>query len=115
MPFSEFQHAQVTLAVEAFVEQRRPPPEVRGELDLRGEIIGQEVVLSTLRPTYRDPSKVSQRPFAKVRWIATQKIWQLYWQRADLKWHEYETPAPLRTIDDALAEIGRDPHGCFWT
>ena len=55
-----------------------------------------------------------QRPFAKATYVRTQKIWKIYWQRADLKWHSYEPVPTVKTIDAFCAAVEEDPYGCFW-
>jgi len=77
-------------ATGAFVEKRRPKPEIRDRVDLRADIEGSALVLSEVRPAYNDPRVIRHSPIAKAKWIGTQKRWRLYWMRADLKWHAYD-------------------------
>lgn len=101
-------------AVGAFLERRRPPPEIRGELDFRANISGAEVQIATVRPSYQDKSQKAEHPFARAKWVAKNKHWRLYWMRADLKWHSYKPMPEARTMAEILAEVDRDPFGCFF-
>jgi hypothetical protein len=40
--------------------------------------------------------------------------WRLYWQRASLRWEAYEPLLANRDLAMLVAEIDRDPHGCFF-
>lgn len=44
----------------------------------------------------------------------TQQIWKIYWQRSDLRWHSYPPKPQVRTLEEFIAEVDADPHGCFW-
>jgi hypothetical protein len=101
-------------AAGAFIEKRRPRPEIRDQLDLRADIEGSALVISEVRPAHDDPKVIHRLPFAKAKWIGTRREWSLYWMRADLKWHAYEVGRPLTGIAEILAEIDRDEHGCFF-
>lgn len=41
-------------------------------------------------------------------------ILQLYWQRADLKWHSYEPAAAVSSIEAFCEVVDKDLYGCFW-
>lgn len=56
----------------------------------------------------------SLQPVAKATWVKTQKVWKIFWMRADLRWHGYEPLARVRTLDDVLSGVDADPYGCFW-
>ncbi len=101
-------------AVGAFLAKRRPPPEVRDQLDFRADISGSDLIVVEVRPAFKDPSKKIEHPVAKAKWVEIRKVWRLFWMRADLKWHSYEPKPEAATIGAVLAEVDRDPHGCFF-
>lgn len=101
-------------AVGAFLAKRRPPPEVRSQLDFRADISGSELIIVEVRPAYQDPSRTIEHPVAKARWIGARKVWRLFWMRGDLKWHSYSPKPEASTISVVLSEVDRDPHGCFF-
>jgi hypothetical protein len=48
---------------------------------------------------------------ARCRWNNTTKLWTLYWQRRDLKFHIWPHLDPQPTITPLLAEIDDDSNG----
>jgi hypothetical protein len=97
-----------------FIEKIRPPLDIREDLDYRADIKGSELVIASVRPSFQDKRRKTEGPVAKAKWIGAEKVWRLYWMRADLKWHSYEPLPEARSIDVLLNEVRRDPHGCFF-
>ena len=114
MALSETQIKECLRATGAFISKRRPPPHIREKLDYRADIRGTTITIVSVRPRFDDPSLKIDHPIARVRWIGTKKKWQMYWMRADLKWHAYKPASGVKSIGDALEEVDRDPHGCFF-
>ncbi|KGH12942.1 DUF3024 domain-containing protein [Comamonas thiooxydans] len=112
MAFSEFEVRRISKVVAGFVEKRRPPEHVRDQLDLMFSIEEQSVLLLEKRRLM--DGEVIERPFANASWVKTQKVWKLYWQRADLKWHSYEPAAAVPTIEAFCHVVDKDLYGCFW-
>ncbi|MFO0962653.1 MAG: DUF3024 domain-containing protein [Phycisphaerales bacterium] len=114
MAFSDSERAANHAALKWFLARRQVPPEVKDELDFGYATVGHTVDLFEIRPDWRDKAVVRQRPFARIRYVRTADEWRLYWMRADLRWHLYQ-PAPVHdSLRDALAEVDRDRHGCFF-
>ena len=101
-------------AVGAFLEQRRPPPEIRDKIDFRADITGPEVVIVEVRPRYDDKTRKIDHPVVRAKWIASRKTWRVYWRRADGKWHSYRPLPEARTLGAVMAEVHHDPHCCFF-
>ena len=70
--------------------------------------------LQEIRPRWDDPTRQIISSYAKATFIKTRGVWQVYWQRADLKWHRYEPTATVATLDDFLALVRRDEYSCFY-
>lgn len=114
MLFSEIENRRLQKIVGAFVEKRRPAPHIRPKLDFGFRVDKQSIELFEVRPNYLNPKKYRESPFAKATYVQSQKIWKVYWMRADLKWHDY-TPAPtVKKVEDFIALVDRDDHGCFF-
>jgi hypothetical protein len=113
MALTETQTLECLREIGAFIKKRRPREDIRDKLDYRGEILKSEVVLSSVRPAF-DSGEPRAFPFAKIKWIGTQRAWVIYWMRADLKWHRYSPSRKIRSLADALAEIDSDPYCCFF-
>ena len=87
MALSEFETKKVKKMVAQFVEKHRPPQNIRNKLDLAFRVEGQSVEIFEVRPVWREPAKKMECAVAKATCVKTQRIWKVFWQRADLKWH----------------------------
>lgn len=112
MALTELEVLRTGKAMNAFVQRKRPPEHIRDQLDLLWTLEGQSVYL--LEDHRLMDGQRHQRPFAKATYVRTQKIWKIYWQRTDLKWHSYEPVPTVKTIDAFCAAVEEDPYGCFW-
>jgi hypothetical protein len=48
----------------------------------------------------------------------TDDSYQLFWKKGTGRWTVYSTDASqpfIASIDECLAEIARDPYGCYWS
>jgi hypothetical protein len=114
VPIPDTQVRSCLKAVGAFLARRRPPPDARAQLDFRADIAGSDLVVVEVRPAYNDKRRIIEHPLAKAKWVDKRKVWRLFWMRSDLKWHSYSPMPEARTIGSLLAEVDRDPHGCFF-
>ena len=114
MALSEFELKKCEKEVRAFVEKRRPAPHIRDELDLGFRVNGQSVEIFEIRPLWRYPGEKIEQAVAKATHVKTQKVWKVYWQRADLKWHRYDPDPEVSTLHEFLALVDRDECACFF-
>lgn len=114
MAFSELELKRCERDLDAFLAKRRPPPNIRNELDVGYRIDKQNIEIVEIRPDWREPSIVRGRPFARITYVRSGAYWKLYWMRASLKWHSYAPQATTRHLSEALDVIDRDEHGCFF-
>ena len=114
MALSEHERYRFEKPVRAFVEARRPPPHVRPEVDLSYRIENQSVELFEVRPAFQRPDEMIEHAIAKATYVKSAKMWKIYWMRADLKWHRYEPRATVSKVEEFIAEVDRDPYGCFF-
>ncbi|MGB5584490.1 MAG: DUF3024 domain-containing protein [Gammaproteobacteria bacterium] len=114
MALSEFETKKIEKEVGAFVESRRPPPYMREELDLGYRIKGQSVEIFEIRPLWRHPGEKIEEAVAKATYAKTRKVWKVYWQRADLKWHRYDPVPEVDNLQDFLDLLDRDEYACFF-
>ena len=54
MAFSEFEEKKIERAASEFLEARRPPIDIRPELDLDVRVSGQSVQIVEIRPHFRE-------------------------------------------------------------
>jgi hypothetical protein len=95
------------------VERMRPPVEIRDKLDIGFTFEKNTVLLLEIRPNFMKPDEIMQRPFAKIRFIKSKKIWKLYWMRGNLTWLEY-IKSDFETIQKVFEVIKKDEDGCFF-
>ena len=114
MAISEFEIKRVEKLVGQFVESKRPPSHIRNELDISFRISDQSFEIFEIRPQWDDPTKKTEGPIAKATYVKINKVWKLYWMRADLKWHNYKPFPTSKSLEKILEVIEQDPHGCFW-
>ncbi|MDM1533696.1 DUF3024 domain-containing protein [Myroides marinus] len=101
--------------IKQFVESlRSDDPEIRKKLDNDFDKEGNTYILLEVRPDWMDPSIIRRHPFAKFKFIGTQKIWKLYWLRANGKWQLYDPLLEIKDLDQIFEEIKKDPYGCFF-
>jgi len=97
-----------------FVESLRPEESIRSELDIGYRITGQSFEIFEIRPRWKQPNITQEISVAKATYVKSKNIWKLYWKRADLKWHRYDSLSDTKYLQDILKEIGKDPFCCFW-
>ena len=114
MAFNDLDRKRIEKAMTAFLDKRRPPTHIRPQLDIGYRLIEQSVELFEVRPQWDDPSIIREHPFAKATYVGTQNLWKVFWNRADLKWHGYKPALTVKSIEDFLAVVDADPHGCFF-
>lgn len=114
MAISEFEIKKCERELNKFLANKRPPPHIRKELDFGYRIESQSVVLFEIRPEWKNPENVMELPFAKTTYVKTQKVWKIYWQRQDLKWHSYEPAPEVKHFEDFLAIVSEDACACFF-
>ena len=114
MAFSEFEQRRYEKPVKAYLDKRRPLPHIRKQLDYGYRLKNQSVEIFEIRPKWRNPNEYMEHPVAKATFVKTEKKWKIYWQRADLKWHRYDPNPSSLTIEEFLAIVERDDHGCFY-
>ncbi|MFA7523288.1 MAG: DUF3024 domain-containing protein [Halothiobacillaceae bacterium] len=112
MAWNELDRRRVEKIVSDFVESRRPPVELRAQLDLAFRLEGQVVDLFEKRRSLHGHDV--ETPVARLRYVKSRKVWKLYWMRADLKWHRYQPLPESDRLEVLLREIDEDSIACFF-
>lgn len=113
MAISEFEIKRCEKLVGTFIENNRPPPHIRKQLDLSFRIKNQSIEIFGLRSLWNNPDKIIEEMQAKATYVKKTKTWKVYWQRADLKWHSYQPTPEVDTLEDFLTLVSKDEHYCF--
>jgi hypothetical protein len=114
MALNDIERKRIEKTVSAFVEKRRPAPHIRPKLDFEFRVSGQSVELFEIRPQWDHPTIKRENSFAKATLVRTQRMWKVYWKRADLKWHSYEPVPEVAAIEEFLAVVQKDEYACFF-
>ena len=96
-----------------YIEKRRPPEEIRSQVDLGYTYDGKNIEFYERRPIWNDPSRYENYYYAKITYVKTGQIWKLYWKRASGKWEGYSELPTSTHLEELLACIDEDAFGCF--
>ena len=114
MALSEFEEKRCERIVRAFIESRRPPAEIRSQLDLGFRVANQSVEVFEIRPQWDQPQTRREHPVAKATYVRKESVWRVFWQRRDLNWHRYGPAPDVDSIEEFLELVQEDAQGCFW-
>ncbi len=115
MALAEIEQARVRRAMDAFMQHRRPPPHIRPKLDLGYRVSGQSVEIFEIRPRFDGPAdEKHESPVAKATYVRARGIWRVFWQRRDLKWHNYEPRPEVKSVEEFASLVSEDAHACFF-
>lgn len=99
--------------LQRYIQQIRPPEDVRNQLDIGYKREGQDIFIEEIRPQWDDPKKIHHYPYAKIKHIKSRQHLKLYWQRASLKWELYKPFPESSHLQKLLDVIDEDSYGCF--
>lgn len=114
MGLSEFEIKKYEFLLTDFIEVKRPPIEIRNELDVSYRIENQSIYIFEIRPEYQNPANKIEIEIAKATYVKNRKQWKLFWMRADLKWHGYEPGLYSDSLEEVLVIVDNDEYACFW-
>ncbi|MFP4639602.1 MAG: DUF3024 domain-containing protein [Guyparkeria sp.] len=112
MAFSEIDRRRVEKQVTEFVEARRPPVDLRVQMDIGFHVEGQAVELFERRRSMRGHR--IEEPFARFVHVRSRSVWKLYWMRMDGRWQRYLPLPEAERLEDLLEEVDEDPNACFF-
>ena len=95
------------------IEEMRPPPEIRGQLDIGYCYENNLLEIFEIRPQFTNEVKINHFPFAKVKFIQSKNIWKLYWKRANGKWELYKPLPEVINLREFFRIINEDEYGAF--
>jgi hypothetical protein len=113
MPHDLSSNPEIIATMEAYLETTRPPIEIRPQLDIGYELVGQSVILNEIRPVWRAPHDIQHQPYAKATYVKSRNLWKVYWMRASLKWDAYDPKPTVKTLRAFLKLVDEDKYGCF--
>lgn len=115
MAFSDTEIARYADEIEKWIwAKHRPPLHLRDQVREGQRIAGHEIELFLVRPHFSDPTQQIEESIAKTRYVKTRDVWQVFWKRADLKWHRYPPQPEVNSLEAFLKLVAEDANGCFW-
>lgn len=114
MALTEIELRRCEKAIAAFMSIRRPPAQLRDELDLDYRVDGHSVEIFEIRPDGKEPAIRRECPVAKATFVRAQNHWKVFWMKRDGKWHGYEEKSTVRSLEAFLDIVDRDDFGCFF-
>jgi hypothetical protein len=92
------------------------PPHVRDRVRVELEQERQAMNIVERRPLWRedDGSDWARLPVARLRYVASKRLWTLYDHRQTGRWERYPRLGPSRRLAGLLSEIADDPLCVFW-
>ncbi len=102
------------IQIKKYIEQRRPPVEIRNKLDIGYSYKNNTLEIFEIRPRFDNEKIYENIPIAKAKFVKSQNCWKIYWMRASGKWDVYKPISNISSISDVLQEIEDDGYGCFW-
>lgn len=61
--------------IKQFVESKRPPHNIRNELDIGYTYVNNTLEIFEIRPRWDNPSEIMHSPLVKARFIKSRKLW----------------------------------------
>ena len=114
MGFTEFEQKRYGKLAKDFVESRRPPLEIRNEVDLKFRVTDKGVEIFEIRAKWDNAKEKLEIPVAKATYVKKTNLWKIYWKRADLKWHQYDPCPEVNQLEEFLSIVDEDEYCCFW-
>ncbi|MCK4631321.1 MAG: DUF3024 domain-containing protein [Bacteroidales bacterium] len=100
--------------IQQFVNEHRPPVEIRDKLDLGYSYINKTVEIFEIRSRWDNEKIKIKSPVAKTKYVKSRNIWIVYWMRASGKWERYEPNPEINNISEFFEILEEDKYGCFW-
>jgi DUF3024 family protein len=115
MAFTDVEIARYAGLIEKLIwAKRRPPLHLRDKVREGQRIEGHEIELFLVRPLFSNPTRQIEESIAKTRYVKSRDVWQVFWKRADLKWHRYPPRPEVKSLEGFLKLVDEDANGCFW-
>ena len=114
MAFSEFESKKYEMVTRKFIDALRPPAHRRNQIDLSCRVSGQSVEIFELVRSSNEEDRMIEEAVAKATYVKAARVWKLYWQRADLRWHRYDPFPEVESLEQALQVVCTDEYACFF-
>lgn len=108
-----FNPIDIQKQLELYIEDVRPDPSIRHEIDIAYELDGKNVYLVEVRPEWRQPDVIIRMPYARATYILKYNHWKVYWSDAKAKWIPYKIRPKVKTLEQFLKLVNDDSYAVF--
>jgi hypothetical protein len=113
MAFTKNQIEEISRMMDRYLEENRPPEDIRRQLDTGWRLQGQSVYLFEIRPQWDNKNIDHHYDFAKSTWVEAQKHWKIFRMRSNGKWYRYDALESAGNLQRFLIEVEKDPYHFF--
>ena len=113
MALDIFNTVDIIETMENYIDNNRPPENIRDKLDIGYRIEEQSIILFEIRPAFHDKNQKLNADYAKATYVKSRNIWNIYWLRSNLKWYTYDPKPSVNKLSDFLKIVEEDKYGCF--
>jgi len=100
--------------LQLFMNKRRPPEEIRDQLDLGYQLENNCLELYQIRSIWNKKEERVKSYLARAKYIKSRNIWKIYWKRSSGNWELYEPVEEVSELSEFLKIVDEDKYGCFW-
>ena len=112
MAFSEQELNLIKNTVGVYAESIAPAA-VANQVTYTYEVDGNAVIIWENRAPWDGRGGWTHKGVARFRYIRSRDEWELYWMRADLKWHRYEPAEATPSLEELVQVVKEDQYCCF--
>lgn len=113
MAFTKAELATIDETVGALC-RRRTSPRFKDQFSIEYRVQRHDVTIVERRPHWDGRPGFAESGVAKFKFTRGTEQWRLLWMRADLKWNAYKVEGNKSRLAQLVAEVDRDPWGCFF-
>ncbi|MFT3707023.1 MAG: DUF3024 domain-containing protein [Archangium sp.] len=92
----------------------RVPRHLWTQLKVEADVTNIHVTLVSVRPHFQRKNEKTRVAFARLRFVAVEKIWRLYWVDRNRKFHVFDPAPRSKSLQALLDTITRDETGIFF-
>jgi hypothetical protein len=113
MAFDQARLNEIKIEAALFLNNFRPPGDIRHLLDVGFYLKDQSVILYELRPDLKKANSVIKTEAAKATYVKNTNCWKVYGKDQHLNWKRYELSPEVENLRDFFNLVGEDEKGYF--
>ena len=94
--------------VQKYIEQKRPPIELRDQVDIGYTFEEGILEIYEIRPKWKSINVKVKTSVARVKYFKSRKLWRIYWMRGSGKWEMYESNEGVKDLSEFFKILDED-------